>query len=56
MKILFLLFPFFLLFLQGTAGNSLICRTRGGICRFRRCQFGERHIGRCSSFQACCSR
>ncbi|XP_035178917.1 gallinacin-3-like isoform X1 [Oxyura jamaicensis] len=56
MKILFLLFPFFLLFLQGTAGNSILCRIRRGHCRPGGCYFSERHIGRCSGFQACCIR
>ncbi|XP_071892645.1 uncharacterized protein [Anas platyrhynchos] len=57
MKILFLLFPFVLLFLQGAAaGSTLRCRRRGGICRFGNCLFPERHIGRCSSFRPCCSR
>uniref|UniRef100_A0A8B9DBW8 Beta-defensin-like domain-containing protein n=1 Tax=Anser cygnoides TaxID=8845 RepID=A0A8B9DBW8_ANSCY len=49
MKILFLLFPFFLLFLQGAAGSSHACRLRGGICTFGRCRFPSRPIGRCSS-------
>ncbi|XP_068534968.1 uncharacterized protein [Anas acuta] len=56
MKILFLLFPFFLLFLQGAAGNSVLCRIRGGRCHVGSCHFPERHIGRCSGFQACCIR
>uniref|UniRef100_A0A8B9VDL2 Beta-defensin-like domain-containing protein n=1 Tax=Anas zonorhyncha TaxID=75864 RepID=A0A8B9VDL2_9AVES len=55
MKILFLLLSFFLLFLQGDAvGNSWLCVRRGGNCRFGRCQFAERQIGRCSAFQPCC--
>uniref|UniRef100_A0A8B9DET9 Beta-defensin-like domain-containing protein n=1 Tax=Anser cygnoides TaxID=8845 RepID=A0A8B9DET9_ANSCY len=54
MKILFLLFPFFLLFLQGAAGNSVLCRIRGGNCRVRGCQFTERRTGRCSGFIPCC--
>ncbi|XP_021124234.3 uncharacterized protein [Anas platyrhynchos] len=57
MKILFLLLSFFLLFLQGDAvGNSWLCVRRGGNCRFGRCQFAERQIGRCSAFQSCCGR
>uniref|UniRef100_A0A8B9QX93 Beta-defensin-like domain-containing protein n=1 Tax=Anas platyrhynchos TaxID=8839 RepID=A0A8B9QX93_ANAPL len=62
MKILFLLFPFVLLFLQGAAvlsigtGNSVLCRIRGGRCHVGSCHFPERHIGRCSGFQACCIR
>ncbi|NWZ29967.1 GLL3 protein, partial [Asarcornis scutulata] len=56
MKILFLLFPFFLFFLQGAAGNSVLCRIRGGRCHVGSCHFPERHIGRCSGFQACCIR
>uniref|UniRef100_A0A8B9ZWZ2 Beta-defensin-like domain-containing protein n=1 Tax=Anas zonorhyncha TaxID=75864 RepID=A0A8B9ZWZ2_9AVES len=38
------------------SGSTLRCRRRGGICRFGNCLFPERHIGRCSSFQPCCSR
>ncbi|XP_035419534.1 gallinacin-3-like [Cygnus atratus] len=45
MKILFLLFPFFLLFLQGAAGNSVLCRIRGGSCRVGGCFFHERRHG-----------
>uniref|UniRef100_A0A8B9D9P4 Beta-defensin-like domain-containing protein n=1 Tax=Anser cygnoides TaxID=8845 RepID=A0A8B9D9P4_ANSCY len=56
MKILFLLFPFFLLFLQGAAGNSIQCRIRGGNCRFGGCQFAETQIGKCFGFVPCCSR
>ncbi|XP_032040406.1 gallinacin-3-like [Aythya fuligula] len=47
MKILFLLFPFFLLFLQGTAGNDIRCRIEGGRCRYGGCQFAEKQIGKC---------
>ncbi|NWZ29760.1 GLL3 protein, partial [Asarcornis scutulata] len=38
------------------AGSTLRCIRRGGICRFGNCVFPERHIGRCSGFQPCCSR
>uniref|UniRef100_A0A493T764 Beta-defensin-like domain-containing protein n=1 Tax=Anas platyrhynchos platyrhynchos TaxID=8840 RepID=A0A493T764_ANAPP len=54
MKILFLLLSFFLLFLQGDAGERGRREIRGGNCRFGRCQFAERQIGRCSAFQPCC--
>nr|7LZL_A Chain A, Avian beta-defensin 3 [Anas platyrhynchos] len=37
-------------------GNSWLCVRRGGNCRFGRCQFAERQIGRCSAFQPCCGR
>ncbi|XP_035178920.1 gallinacin-3-like isoform X4 [Oxyura jamaicensis] len=56
MKILFLLFPFFLLFLQGAEGNSVPCGIRGGVCRPGGCRFPERHNGRCSLIVPCCSR
>uniref|UniRef100_A0A8B9VH88 Beta-defensin-like domain-containing protein n=1 Tax=Anas zonorhyncha TaxID=75864 RepID=A0A8B9VH88_9AVES len=62
MKILFLLFPFFLLFLQGAAGERgrreirQACRQRGGICTFARCRFPTTPIGRCSTAVPCCKR
>uniref|UniRef100_A0A8B9VCC0 Beta-defensin-like domain-containing protein n=1 Tax=Anas zonorhyncha TaxID=75864 RepID=A0A8B9VCC0_9AVES len=55
MKILFLLLSFFLLFLQGDAGNSVLCRIRGGRCHVGSCHFPERHIGRCSAFFFLCT-
>nr|XP_038033560.1 uncharacterized protein LOC101794476 isoform X4 [Anas platyrhynchos] len=54
MKILFLLFPFVLLFLQGAAGSHQACRRRGGFCTFGRCRFPTRPIGRCSTLVPCC--
>uniref|UniRef100_A0A8B9VGX9 Beta-defensin-like domain-containing protein n=1 Tax=Anas zonorhyncha TaxID=75864 RepID=A0A8B9VGX9_9AVES len=56
MKILFLLFPFVLLFLQGAAGSRQACRQRGGICTFARCRFPTTPIGRCSTAVPCCKR
>ncbi|NWZ30195.1 GLL3 protein, partial [Asarcornis scutulata] len=56
MKILFLLFPFFLLFLQGAAGNAITCARRGGICSLGTCLFPAKAIGRCSAFIPCCRR
>uniref|UniRef100_A0A8C0F4Q8 Beta-defensin-like domain-containing protein n=1 Tax=Bubo bubo TaxID=30461 RepID=A0A8C0F4Q8_BUBBB len=54
MKILYLLFPFFLLLVQGAAGSVIECRRRGGFCTFGNCRHASRPIGRCSTFQACC--
>ncbi|CAM9927686.1 unnamed protein product [Bubo scandiacus] len=54
MKILYLLFPFFLLLVQGAAGSVIGCRRRGGFCTFGNCRHASRPIGRCSTFQACC--
>ncbi|XP_075353349.1 spheniscin-2-like [Mycteria americana] len=57
MKILYLLFPFFLLLIQGAAGgNSILCRRRGGFCASRRCRYPATPIGRCSIFRPCCRR
>uniref|UniRef100_A0A8B9BGI0 Mammalian defensins domain-containing protein n=1 Tax=Anser brachyrhynchus TaxID=132585 RepID=A0A8B9BGI0_9AVES len=56
MKILFLLFPFFLLFFQSAAGNYGPCGIRGGVCRPGGCRFPERRNGRCSLIVPCCSR
>ncbi|NXW14774.1 AMP1 protein, partial [Circaetus pectoralis] len=54
MKILYLLFPFFLLLIQSAAGGSFQCRQRGGYCNFGRCQYPAKPIGRCSGFRQCC--
>nr|XP_009489468.1 PREDICTED: spheniscin-1-like [Pelecanus crispus] len=56
MKILYLLFPFFLLLIQGTAGNPLLCVQRRGFCTYQRCRYPSVPIGRCSHFQYCCKR
>nr|AIW00368.1 defensin 3 [Nipponia nippon]AIW00375.1 defensin [Nipponia nippon] len=54
MKILYLLFPFFLLLVQGAAGSPFRCIQRGGYCSFGDCRYPARSIGRCSRFQQCC--
>uniref|UniRef100_A0A8B9IFN9 Uncharacterized protein n=1 Tax=Anser cygnoides TaxID=8845 RepID=A0A8B9IFN9_ANSCY len=54
MKILCLLFSFFLLFFQGAAGNYGPCGIRGGVCRPGGCRFPERRNGRCSLIVPCC--
>ncbi|OPJ76132.1 gallinacin-3 precursor [Patagioenas fasciata monilis] len=54
MKILYLLFPFFLLLIQGAAGNEAQCRRRGGFCTIGGCRFPTTPIGRCSSYRHCC--
>ncbi|XP_074717450.1 antimicrobial peptide THP1-like [Strix uralensis] len=54
MKILYLLFPFFLLLVQDVAGGVIGCRLRRRFCAPGRCPLNSRPIGRCSSFQACC--
>ncbi|XP_068793029.1 gallinacin-3-like [Struthio camelus] len=54
MRILYLLFPFFLLLLQGAAGSASSCRRRGGFCVFGGCRFPTKNIGKCSTFVHCC--
>ncbi|XP_046794369.1 gallinacin-3 isoform X1 [Gallus gallus] len=56
MKILYLLIPFFLLFLQGAAGTATQCRIRGGFCRVGSCRFPHIAIGKCATFISCCGR
>uniref|UniRef100_A0A8U8BRZ9 Beta-defensin-like domain-containing protein n=1 Tax=Geospiza parvula TaxID=87175 RepID=A0A8U8BRZ9_GEOPR len=56
MKILFLLFPLILLFVQGAAGNAARCRRQGGFCSFDGCISQTKPIGRCSSVSLCCKR
>ncbi|NXV63798.1 AMP1 protein, partial [Molothrus ater] len=56
MKILFLLFPLILLFVQGAAGSSIVCRRLGGFCSRRSCPPGTHHAGRCSLNLVCCRR
>uniref|UniRef100_A0A663EK84 Beta-defensin-like domain-containing protein n=1 Tax=Aquila chrysaetos chrysaetos TaxID=223781 RepID=A0A663EK84_AQUCH len=56
MKILYLLFPFFLLLIQSAAGYSSQCRRRGGYCSFSVCRYPSRPIGRCSGYRQCCRR
>ncbi|XP_048791355.1 antimicrobial peptide THP1-like [Lagopus muta] len=59
MKILYLLFPFFLLFLQSAAGSSRAlgkkeCLRRNGFCAFLKCPTLSLIKGKCSRFQLCC--
>ncbi|NXW87936.1 GLL3 protein, partial [Alopecoenas beccarii] len=56
MKILYLLFPFFLLLIQGAAGNESKCRQKGGFCVIGSCRYPTTPIGRCSSYRHCCKR
>ncbi|NWY35822.1 AMP1 protein, partial [Pheucticus melanocephalus] len=56
MKILFLLFPLILLFIQGAAGNADACRRRRGFCYRHSCYRGTRLVGRCSASLVCCRR
>ncbi|XP_068792640.1 gallinacin-1 alpha-like [Struthio camelus] len=61
MRILYLLFPFFLLLLQGAAGlsqlpvNEAQCRQVGGYCGLRICNFPSRFLGLCTRNHPCCS-
>nr|AAG09213.1 beta-defensin prepropeptide [Meleagris gallopavo] len=54
MRIVYLLFPFFLLFLQSAAGTPIQCRIRGGFCRFGSCRFPHIAIAKCATFIPCC--
>uniref|UniRef100_A0A8B9MPD5 Beta-defensin-like domain-containing protein n=1 Tax=Accipiter nisus TaxID=211598 RepID=A0A8B9MPD5_9AVES len=62
MKNLYLLFPFFLLLVQGAAGVSLTprnesqCKQEGGFCSFLTCYHPNHFFGRCSAFMVCCKR
>ncbi|XP_074905944.1 antimicrobial peptide THP1-like [Buteo buteo] len=62
MKILYLLFPFFLLLVQSAAGVSLTprnesqCKQEGGFCSFLTCYHPNHIFGRCSAFMVCCKR
>ncbi|NXY77187.1 AMP1 protein, partial [Glareola pratincola] len=62
MRILFLLFLFFLLLVQGAAGSSLApgnkkqCERQKGFCGFLKCPFLFRIDGKCSRFFFCCKR
>uniref|UniRef100_A0A8D0F9T6 Beta-defensin-like domain-containing protein n=1 Tax=Strix occidentalis caurina TaxID=311401 RepID=A0A8D0F9T6_STROC len=56
MKILYLLFPFFLLLVQDAAGSAIGCRQRRGFCTFGKCRYPTTPIGRCSGFRTCCRR
>uniref|UniRef100_A0A8C6ZE05 Beta-defensin-like domain-containing protein n=1 Tax=Nothoprocta perdicaria TaxID=30464 RepID=A0A8C6ZE05_NOTPE len=60
MRILYLLFPFFLLLLQGAAGmtsnpqNEKECEKINGYCGFLKCSFPFVIKGKCSRFFFCC--
>uniref|UniRef100_A0A8B9Z3R9 Beta-defensin-like domain-containing protein n=1 Tax=Buteo japonicus TaxID=224669 RepID=A0A8B9Z3R9_9AVES len=56
MKILYLLFPFFLLLIQSAAGDTLQCRRRGGYCTLGRCRYPSTSLGLCSRSHECCKR
>uniref|UniRef100_A0A8B9IZT5 Secreted protein n=1 Tax=Amazona collaria TaxID=241587 RepID=A0A8B9IZT5_9PSIT len=57
MKILYLLFPFFLLLVQGAAGTSLVpgnewqCKREGGLCRVLTCYHPYYFYGRCTNLE-----
>ncbi|XP_069661674.1 spheniscin-2-like isoform X1 [Haliaeetus albicilla] len=54
MKILYLLFPFFLLLIQSAAGNPFRCRRQGGHCTLGRCHYPSTPVGICSRSHICC--
>ncbi|NXK22634.1 AMP1 protein, partial [Arenaria interpres] len=62
MRILYLLFPFFLLLLQGAAGSNLAirnkkeCQRQKGFCGFLKCPFPFVTSGKCSRFFFCCKK
>ncbi|NXG66681.1 AMP1 protein, partial [Hemiprocne comata] len=62
MRILYLLFPFFLLMVQGAAGSSRAprnmkeCNQAKGYCGFLKCSFPFVINGKCSRFFFCCKR
>ncbi|XP_064002911.1 ostricacin-2-like [Pogoniulus pusillus] len=62
MRILYLLFPLLLLFVQGAAGSSLApgnkreCVRANGFCGFLKCSFPYVINGRCSRFYFCCRK
>ncbi|XP_067150952.1 ostricacin-2-like [Apteryx mantelli] len=62
MRILCLLFPFFLLLLQGAAGFSFApgskkeCERIKGYCSFSNCYFPYVAKGVCSRFSICCKK
>ncbi|CAM9927822.1 unnamed protein product [Bubo scandiacus] len=53
MRILYLLFPFFLLLVQG---NRKQCEREKGFCGFLKCSFPFVISGKCSRFFFCCKR
>ncbi|NXY50515.1 AMP1 protein, partial [Ceuthmochares aereus] len=62
MRILYLLFPLFLLLVQGAAGSTLgprsekECRRHKGFCALLKCNFPYIVTGKCSTFFFCCKR
>ncbi|NXK81613.1 AMP1 protein, partial [Amazona guildingii] len=62
MRILYLLFPLFLLLAQGAAGSSLApgnkaqCHRENGFCAILKCPFPYVISGRCTKFSFCCKR
>uniref|UniRef100_A0A8C3U301 Beta-defensin-like domain-containing protein n=1 Tax=Catharus ustulatus TaxID=91951 RepID=A0A8C3U301_CATUS len=57
MRILFLLFPLFLLLVQGAAGKrgrGKSCIRRGGFCVLGGCRFPYKYVGVCSTLSHCC--
>nr|XP_027311182.2 ostricacin-2-like isoform X5 [Anas platyrhynchos] len=62
MRILYLLFPFILLLVQGAAGSSLAprnkekCHREKGFCGFLKCSFPFIISGKCSRFFFCCKK
>ncbi|NXH71856.1 AMP1 protein, partial [Hydrobates tethys] len=62
MRILYLLFPFLLLLIQGAAGsfrapgNRAECHRQKGFCGFLKCSFPFYVSGKCSRFFFCCKK
>uniref|UniRef100_A0A8C0ZIK1 Beta-defensin-like domain-containing protein n=1 Tax=Cyanistes caeruleus TaxID=156563 RepID=A0A8C0ZIK1_CYACU len=54
MKILFLLFPLFLLLIPSAAGKHEKCIRRGGFCAVGGCRFPYKFVGVCSALSHCC--
>ncbi|XP_057283652.1 ostricacin-2-like [Pezoporus wallicus] len=62
MRILYLLFPLFLLMAQGAAGSSLApgnkaqCLRQKGFCAVFKCPFPFVISGLCTKFSFCCKK
>ncbi|NXK66384.1 AMP1 protein, partial [Sylvietta virens] len=62
MRMLYLLFPLFLLLVQSAAGSSLgptnkkQCEKEKGFCGFLKCSFPYVIAGKCSRFHFCCKK
>ncbi|NXE15878.1 AMP1 protein, partial [Lophotis ruficrista] len=62
MRILYLLFPFFLLLVHGAAGSTAApgnkeeCIRQNGYCGFLKCSFPFVINGKCSRFFFCCKK